>query len=65
MVFTLQFIKGHYSINIVDGGMVFASARRLILLYICSRFSKIISKGFKNIERTRFLHCNLQRGIIL
>ena len=34
------------------------------MLYISTKFCEIISNGIKVIERTRFLYCKLQRGII-
>ena len=40
------------------------SARRLVMLYISTKFCDIFSNGFKVIERTRFLYGKLQRGII-
>ena len=41
------------------------SARRLVMLYISTKFCEIISYGIKVIERTRFLYWKFQRGIIL
>ena len=35
--------------------MLFMSARRLVMLYICAKFHEIILNGIKVIERTRFL----------
>ena len=35
--------------------MLFISARRLVMLYISTKFCEIISNGIKVIERTRFL----------
>ena len=40
------------------------SARRLVMLYISTKFCEIISNGIKVIERTRFLYRKFQRGII-
>ena len=40
------------------------SARRLVMLYISTKFCEIISNGIKVIEWTRFLYWKLQRGII-
>ena len=40
------------------------SARRLVTLYISTKFCEIISNGIKVIERTRFLYRKFQRGII-
>ena len=42
--------------------MLLISARRLVLLYICAKFHKIILNGIKVIERTRFLYGKLQKG---
>ena len=42
----------------------FISARRLVMLYISTKFCEIISNGIKVIERTRFLYWKFQRGII-
>ena len=39
-------------------------ARRLVMLYISTKFCEIILKGIKVIERTRFLYWKFQRGII-
>ena len=44
--------------------MLFNSARRLVMLYICAKFHEIILNGIKVIERTRFLVWKLQREII-
>ena len=44
--------------------MLFISARRLVMLYICAKFHEIILNGIKVIERTRFLYGKKQRGII-
>ena len=38
------------------------SARRLVMLYICARFPKIISNGMKVIERTRFRGIKITKG---
>ena len=40
------------------------SARRLIMLYISTKFCEIISNSIKVIEWTGFLYGKLQRGII-
>ena len=40
------------------------SARRLVMLYISTKFCEIISNGIKVIERTRFIYWKLQKGII-
>ena len=37
-------------------GPFLISARRLVMLYISTKFCEIISKGIKVIERTRFLY---------
>ena len=44
--------------------MLFISADRLVMLYICVKFHEIILNGIKVIERTQFLYEKLQRGII-
>ena len=41
------------------------SARRLVMLYISTKFCEIILSGIKVIERTRFLVRKVQWGIIL
>ena len=38
------------------------SAKWLVMLYICTKFSEIISNGIKVIERTRLLYGKLQKG---
>ena len=45
-------------------GPLFISAHRLVMLYISTKFCKIILNGIKVIELTRFLYRKLQRGII-
>ena len=40
------------------------SAYCLMVLYICIKFCKNISNGFKVIERTQFANLLIQRGII-
>ena len=44
--------------------LLLISARRMIMLYISTKFCEIISNGIKVIEWTRFLYWKLQRGII-
>ena len=44
--------------------MLFISARRLVMHYICAKFHEIILNSIKVIEQTRFLYGKLQRGII-
>ena len=44
--------------------MLLISARRLVMLYISTKFCEIISNGIEVIERTQFLYEKLQRGII-
>ena len=44
--------------------MLLISACRLIMLYISTKFQKILLNGIKVIERTRFLYGKLQREII-
>ena len=48
---------------LVECGLLI-SARRLVMLYISTKFCEIISNGIKVIERTRFLYWKIQRGII-
>ena len=56
--------KGNNSAKNVGGMTVLISARRLVMLYISTKFCEIILNGIKVIERTRFLVRKLQRGII-
>ena len=44
--------------------LLLISARRMIMLYISTKFCEIISNGIKVIEWTRFLYRKFQRGII-
>ena len=44
--------------------MLLISACRLVMLYICVKFHKIISNGIKAIEWTQFLKGKLQSGKI-
>ena len=44
--------------------LLLISARRLVMLYICAEFRKIIMNGIKCIEWTQFLYDKLQTGII-
>ena len=60
----LKITKGNNSAKNVGGVTVLISARRLVMLYISTKFCEIISNGIKVIERTRFLYGKLQRGII-
>ena len=60
----LKITKGNYSAKNVGGVTVLISARRLVMLYISTKFCEIISNGIKVIERTRFLYRKFQRGII-
>ena len=48
--------KGNNSAKNVGGVTVFITAHRLVMLYISTTFSEIISNGIKVIERTRFLY---------
>ena len=52
----LKITKGNNSTKNVGGATVLISARRLVMLYICTKFCEIISKGIKVIERTQFLY---------
>ena len=56
--------RGNNSAKNVCGVVVLISARRLVMLYISTKFCEIILNGFKVIERTRFLVRKLGRGII-
>ena len=60
----LKITKGNNSAKNVAGETVLISARRLVMLYISTKFCEIISNGIKVIQRTRFLYWKLQRGII-
>ena len=64
MVSILKFSKGNNSAKNVGGVTVLISARRLVMLYISTKFCDIIPNGIKVIERTRFLYGKLQREII-
>ena len=46
--------KGHNSIKNVRELRFLFSARRLMLIYICTKFHKNILDGMKVTERTRF-----------
>ena len=52
----LKITKGNNSAKNVGGVTVFISEHRLVMLYISTKFCKIISNGIKVIERTRFLY---------
>ena len=60
----LKITKGNNSTKNVGGVTVLISARRLVMLYISTKFCEIISNGIKVIEQTRFLYRKFQRGII-
>ena len=60
----LKITKGNNSAKNVGGVTVLISARRLVMLYISTKFCEIISNGIKVIERTQFLYGKFQRGII-
>ena len=47
-----QFTKGHNSVKTYGTD----SPHRLMMLYICIKFQEIISKGFRVIERLRFVY---------
>ena len=51
-----KFQRGNNSAKNVGGVTVLISARRLVMLYISTKFCEIISNGIKVIERTRFLY---------
>ena len=48
--------KGNNSAKNVGGVTVLISARRLIMLYICTKFHEIISNGIKVMDRTRMFN---------
>ena len=56
MISILKITKGNNSAKNVDGVTVLISARRLVMLYISTKFCEIILNGIKVIERTRFLY---------
>ena len=60
----LKITKGNNSAKNVGGVTVLISARRLVMLYISTKFCEIISNSIKVIEGTRFLYRKFQRGII-
>ena len=60
----LKISKGNNSAKNVGGVQLLISARRLVMLYISTKFCEIISSGIKVIERTRFLYGKLQREFI-
>ena len=53
MIFTLKFTKGHNSVKSVDGVSVLTFCNCLIMLYICTKFHKNISKAFRVIEQSQ------------
>ena len=56
--------KGKNSENNVSGVTSFNLCKMAGHALHCTKFREIISNGIKVIERTRFLYCKLQRGII-
>ena len=64
MISILKITKGNNSAKSIGGVTVLISARRLVILYICTKFHEIILNSIKVIERTQFLYGKLQRGII-
>ena len=52
----LKITKGNNSAKNVGGVTVFISEHRLVMLYISTKFCKIILNGIIVIERTRFLY---------
>ena len=56
--------KGNNSANNVSGVTSFKFCKMADHALHCTKFREIISNGIKVIERTRFLYCNSQRGII-
>ena len=65
-IFILKITKGNTcnSAKNVGGVTVLISARRLVMLYISTKYCEISSNSIKVIERTRFLYWKFQRGII-
>ena len=59
----LKITKGNNSAKMQVERRLLISARRLVMLYISTKFCEIISNGIKVIERTRFLYRKFQRGI--
>ena len=58
----LKITKGNNYAKNVGGVTVLISARRLVMLYISTKFCEIILNGIKVIKRTRFPVQNLQRN---
>ena len=56
--------KGDNSAKNADGATVVNLCTLSVMLYISTKFCKIISKGIKVIEWTWFLYWKLQRGLI-
>ena len=56
--------KGNNFAKNAGRATVLISARRLVMLYISSKFCEINPNGIKVIKWTRFLYGKLQRGII-
>ena len=52
----LKISKGNNSAKNVGGVTVLISARRLIMVYICTKFREIISNGIKVMDRTRMFN---------
>ena len=55
MISMLKITKGNNSTKMLVDRLLFISACRLVMLYICAKFLKIISNGIKVIELTQFL----------
>ena len=64
MISILKITKGNNSAKNVGEQLLLISACRLVMLYICAKFSEIIWNGIKAIEWTQFLYGKLQRIII-
>ena len=60
----LKNTKGNNSAKMLVEWRLLISTRRLVILYISTKFCDTISNGIKVIQRTRFLHWKCQRGII-
>ena len=64
MISIRKITKGNNSAKNVDGVTVVYLCNRLVMLYISTKFCEIIPNPIKVIERTQFLYCKLQRGIM-
>ena len=65
MISLLRFLKEDNSLTMKVELQFLIFAHHLIMLYICIKFHKNISKDFRNFEWILFPCSNFQRGIIL